>query len=62
MAIADSSTAVRLRQRLADLKRAAIARHALQRGTAEYDAAIEEEVRLANEVRRLADEERRRDS
>ena len=62
MVLHERTVAMRLRETLAELTRATAARHRLRRATPEYVAAIEEEIRLAAEVRRLIDEQRREDS
>jgi hypothetical protein len=47
--------AARLRSAVVALKRVSDLRHGLTAGTPEYEAALEMEVRLAEEVRRLTD-------
>lgn len=50
---------VRLRQKLAELRRATEYRHGLERDTPEYETALVDEGRLVDEVRLLAAEAQR---
>ena len=56
--VSESTVAVRLRARLAELKRVTADRHRLPIATPEYLAALEHEMRLISEIRRLVDEDR----
>jgi hypothetical protein len=48
----------RLADALNELKLATDARHQLRRGSTEYLTALEQEVRLASEIRRLVEADR----
>jgi hypothetical protein len=50
--------ATRLTAALEELKSAARARHQLSRSSPEYQAALEREIRIATEIRRLAESDR----
>jgi hypothetical protein len=54
----ETMIAARLRSALVALKRVAEMRHHLAVGTPEYQAAVETELRLVEEVRRLTDQQR----
>ena len=56
--MSESTVAVRLRARLAELKRVTDDRHQLPVATPEYLAALEREMRLIGEIQRLIDEDR----
>ena len=56
--MSESTVAVRLRARLGELKLVTEQRHQLPITTPEYSAALEREMRLINEIRRLVDEDR----
>jgi hypothetical protein len=56
--MSESTVAVRLRGRLAELKRVTEDRHQLSVATPEYLAALEREMRLIGEIQRLIDEDR----
>jgi hypothetical protein len=56
--VSESTVAVRLRARLAELKRVTADRHQLAIATPGYAAALEHEMRLISEIRRLVDEDR----
>ena len=57
MGESDTRKAIRLRERIAALKQAADIRRSLPVGTAEYEAAFDEEMRLDSKLRELVDEE-----
>ena len=56
--MSESTVAVRLRARLAELKRVTDDRHQLPIAAPEYRVALEREMRLISEIQRLIDEDR----
>lgn len=55
----EATPTVRLREKLAELRRATEYRHGLERDTPEYDNALVQEGRLIDQVRLLAADARR---